>query len=356
MPIFMNDPTMRDVQYQVGSYRDSFSLADLFTNRLSSRMSQFGEAAKTKTMELTSGFQDFGLKDIREERREAGIGKASAESEKALGALAQAKQSRGPITSLSKLVHTRQQKLQNLQRARKSLERAKDMYKMTGTSFEYDLTGYDVKAPEAAAFETQFDQAIEQRKQQYAEMYGFDSFEDMPADYASVGAVGPQGQSQESTIGQRDIMDMIMSDMTGMDYSDLVRLNTWTQEGYQHSGAGWYQPYAQQGLQDYTGDQMEALKAFYVTSNLQSYEAARKTAEQEDLFRQKAAKTAREQTIAGGKALEKSATKSIGQSLEDVQLQIRELDTDFMNKLGAFTDGSRKKKVRSVSFDEGRPQ
>jgi len=354
MSIFSNDPTKRDLFSRIWhSSRDRMTYspnwADRFTKHLESTMSKMGEVSKTKTMELTSGFKDFGLKDVKEERREAGISQASEESTKALDAIAQAKQSRGPITSLSKLVQTRQQKLQNLQRARKSLERAKDMYKMTGTSFKYDLTGYDVKAPEAAAFEAQFDQAIEQRKQQYAEMYGFDSFEDMPETYALVSS-SISGHTQPAIAGQRDIMDMIMSDITGVDYQDLVNLNT-----YDASSDGDWSEYANR-VHTYTADQMEALKSFYVTSNLQSYEAARKTAEQEDLFRQKAAKTAREQTIAGGKALEKSATKSIGQSLEDVQLQIRELDTDFMNKLEAFTEGPRKKKVRSVSFDEGRPQ
>jgi len=356
MSIFMNDPTMRDIQYGVGSYQESFNLADLFTNRLSSRMSQWGEAAKTKTMELTSKFKDFGLTDVSEERRATDVSKASQESTQALEAIAQAKQTRGPITSLSKLVQTRQQKLQNLQKARKSLERAKDLYKVTGADMKYELTGYDVKAPEASFFEEQFTQAVEQRKQQYAEMYGYESFVDIPETYASVGSIGPQGQSQTSSIGQRDILDMIMSDITGMNYGDLVRLNTWTQEGYMHPGAGWYQPYAQEGIQDYTGDQMEALKSFFVTSGMQSYKTAQQTAKQEDIFRKKTAETAQQEIIKGQKALKKSAGSSLSGSLEDVQLQIRELDVDFMNKLGAFTEGPRKKKVRSVTFDEGRPQ
>jgi len=360
MPIFMNDPTMRDIQYEVGNYKDSFAIASIFSNRLSSRMSQWGEAAKTKTMELTSKFKDFDLTDASEERRATVVSKASQESTQALEAIVQAKQTRGPITSLSKLVQTRQQKLQNLQKARKSLERAKDLYKATSVNMKYDLTGYDVKAPEALFFEEQFTQAVEQRKQQYAEMYGYESFADMPETYASVGSIGYQGQSQSQTssVGQRDILDMIMSDLTGIDYGDLVRLNTWTQEeGYMHPGAGWIQPYAELGVQDYTSDQMEALKSFFVTSSMQPYSTAKETATQADIFRKKTAETAQQEILKGQKALKKSADSSLNESLEDVQLQIRELDTDFINKLGAFTtEGPRKKKVRSVTFDEGRPQ
>lgn len=360
MPIFMNDPTQRGAITGPGDIGQSNPWAQLFTERLQSKMSQWGEASKTKTMELTSGFNPFQLTNVREQRQEAQLKEAQAASGEALQAIGKASQRGGPIKSLSQLVQKRSQKLQSLQKARKSLEQSKKLYEFSGVDFKYESTGYNPFTPEASSFEEQFDTAIEQRKQQYAEMYGYGSFGEMYEGY---------GLTSEGTadVGQRDILDMIMSDITGMSYEDLAMLNTinlreemmwdpnYGQPGFtgpSHIGTGRYTGQAE----TYTQDQMAALRDFFVSSNLQAYEAANKRAAAEETFRQQAAMSAREQAIKGGKAVQKQAGKEIGKSLEDVQLQIRELDEDFMKKLTSFQTGPRKKKVRSVSFDEGRPQ
>lgn len=359
MPIFMNDPTQRDILTSPGNILDSQQWADIFTERVQSKMSQWGKASQTKTMELTAGFTPFELTNVQKERQEGQLKEAQAVSKEALQAIGQASQKGGPIKSLSQLVQKRSQKLQSLRQARKSLEQAQKLYEFSGVDFKYEGTGYNPFTPEASTFEKMFDTAIEQRKQQYSEMYGYSSFDEM---YEGYGVDTPHRE-----IGQRDILDMIMSDLTGMSYEDLAKLNT---IGYQKElettfgGSGdvyrgpqtrWTGRYEGEA-KTYTADQMAALKDFFISSSVQGYEAANKKAAAEEAFRQKAAQSAREQAIKGGRAVQKQASKEIGKSLEDVQLQIRELDEDFMKKLTSFQTGPRKKKVRSVSFDEGRPQ
>lgn len=349
MPIFLSaakyhDP-FRDITH---SSRDrqtySPNWAAAFEEKLTSKMNAWGHESRMKTMDLTSGFEDMNLRDVAAERTQGAMKEAGAESQKSLAAIQAAQQRGGPVRSLSQLVKTRGQKRQQLQQARKSLQKAQDLYKVSGSSFKYESTGYNPFTPEASMFEQQFDEAVQQRKQEYAEMHGFASFDEVPQGYA---AVSSAAQGTETGVGQRDIMDMIMRDITGVQYRDLVNLNIYDY-GTDVNAAG-YTP------RDYTTDQMAVLKDFFVTSSLGAYEAANRQAAAEESFRAEAARTAKEQTVKGQKALQKTSKEQLGKSLEDVQLQIRELDEDFMKKVGSFNVGPRKKKVGSVSFEEGRP-
>lgn len=370
MSIFGSTAQNRDLMYRSGDLHLSQPWADEFTERLSNKMNRWGAISKTKTAELTSEFEDANLREQGTEVKERKLKAAQTESQKALEAIEQSKETGGGISSLSKLIQTRNKKKQNLKRAKQALERAQEFYKATGTNFTYEETGYDTMTPEADFYETQFDLAVEQRKQEYVEMYGFENFEDLQEGYAmtdyTIGMkyydnVGGQGHGQSlktpeysGNPGQRDIMDMVMSDIIGMDYGTLAKLNT---IDLQDTGmAGTQELYAKQGnLRSYTADQMEVLKDFFVTSNIESYKAASSRAKAEDRFRKQAAKDAEGAALRGAIGLEKSSAQEIGQSKEQVQLQLRELDQDFMKKIGAFKTSPKKRKVRQVSFTKDRP-
>lgn len=365
MPIFLNESSYfnpytginKSIQDRV-TYSPNWASA--FEEALTSTMQKWSHESKMKTLELTSGFKDMNLRDVAASRRERQLDEAAEASEKSLIAVESAKRKGGPIRSLSQLVKRRGQKRQRLQAARKSLEQAQELYKVTGSSFKYEGTGYVPTELDAATLEQEWDSSIEDRKQEYAELYGYDSFDDMPEGYAAITSV----YDPNAGVGQRDIMDKIMSDITGVVYRDLVNLNTHdygTDYGVDTShfstrflqnpeGAKSYVP------KNYTQDQLAVLKNFYVTSKLTAYESANKQAAAEDKFRKQAATTSQQQAIKSQKMVQKASTEEVGKSLEDVQLQIRKLDEDFMKNLTSFNTGPRKKKVRSVSFDEGRPE
>ena len=350
MPIFGNTAQMRELQTRSGDLHLSNPWAEEFTERLQSRMRQFGEASQTKTMELEGEFKDFGLKESGSELREARLKEAGLESQKALTNIERAKGRGGKISSLSQLVQSREQKRQRLQQAKQSLERAQEFYKATGSQFQYKETGYNVETPEAATYEQMFDDAVAERRQEYAEMYGYDRFEDAFEGYGMLNYdTNQDGSVAYRGVGQRDIMDMVMSDITGMSYEDLARLNTvHVQDRGNVATHG--------DLSSYTPDQMEVLRDFFVTSNVGAFEAAASRAEAEDKFRQESVAAAKQQALSGARALEKKSGEKLGSSLEDVQLQLRELDDDFMKKVGSFKSSARRRKVKSVSFDKGRPQ
>lgn len=366
MPIFMNDMSQRNIRYTSGSRGSSQAQADEFTARIQSQMKRLGKESQLKTLELTGDFKDFNLNEETADLRKNTLKQAAEESKNALASLS-GPSSFGKIASISELTSRRDQKRQRLLQTKKSLDRAEEFYKASGASFSFNETGYNPFTPEASTYEAIFDQAVEQRKQQYTEQYGQASFDElgegygMSQDYLQSNMTAEQYEAyqaadsftekqammleyipegQDNRIGQRDIMDMVMSDITGMSYDDLAALNT-----YRGSDTD----------ANYTSDQLSAVRDFYISSNMQAFEAANKRAASEDAFRKEAVDQAKSSVLSSGKALEKTSKESLGQSKEQVQLQLRELDESYMKKLGSFNTGPKKKKVRQVSFTEDRP-
>jgi hypothetical protein len=360
MPIFLNDITMRDLNVRSGDAHSSQPLADHFTKRLQSKMEMFGKESETKTAEFLKDIDPAMLREASASKRKARSKEAEVASKDAVKAIAESKPGPRKIVSLGQLSSVRQKKKEQLQKARRSLERSQELYKEAGSSFTYNRTGYTNKVANPAEFASTFDKAVEERKQAYAKQYGFDSFESMGKGYAvdtySISTDEETGAySANYTAGQRDVMDMVMADITGMDYEELAQLNTFKLKDAYLSG----QNVAQQGqsgdYSEYTSDQMAVLKDFYIQSNVQAVEAANERAKSEDANRAAIADAAKKGALKTQSSTKQLADQEIGKSLENVQLQLRELDEQFMKDVKVFQGGKRKRKVSKVDFGKDRP-
>jgi len=357
MAIFTSAINQRDLYRGYGDRRGSQRRANLFSARLGSRMKQWGELSKTNTMELTSDFANPNFRDIREERDVAGIRQAEKFSEKAVANLQKSKLT-APALSEGSYIKKTMERRQALQQSKRALEKANEFYSNIGSTFRFDETGYTRLDPSADKFYTEFDEAVERRKQEYAEMYGAESFDDLGDSYAQFGS---DRWNQMGEVGQRDIMDMVMSDITGMSYEDLVELNA-----YHVAAEGHYNEdsrnrldmrvrYDTSRLEDYTSEQLEGLREFYASSGAQGIKAANKLAAAEDESRRESAIASQRATIASQQKRKKTASEELSKSSEEIQLQLRELDEDFMKNIGSFRSAPKKRKVPKVSFTEGRP-
>ena len=337
MSIFSNTANIRDLYQGYGDRSGSPRRANLFSARLSSRMKQWGELSKTNTMELTSDFANPNFRDIREERDIAGTRQAEKFSEKAVANIQKSKLT-APALSESSYIKKTMERRQALQQSKRALEKANQFYSNVGSTFRFDETGYTRLDPNADKFYNEFDTAVERRKQEYAEMYGEESFDDFVEGYG-------QFDSLNQNVGQRDIMDMVMSDITGMEYGELASLNLWNVDGQDSTT----------NAENYTSEQLDALKEFYVLSNTQSRKAANRLADAEDESRRDSAIESQRATIASQQKRKKTASEELSKSSEEIQLQLRELDEDFMKNIGSFRSAPKKRKVPKVSFTEGRP-
>ena len=415
MSIFSSAASRRNLYHGYGDLRGSQRRADHFSARLGSRMGWWGQEASVRTKELTSGFKDPKYKDVLQERDEAVI--KEAEDLSATGvAMMNKGSSVGRSSSLREYVKKTQQRRQNLQQAQQSLTKANELYKNVGAAFRYNETGYTPLNADADQFYDEFDQAVERRKQEYAEMYGKASFEDMASGYGQQQdfwlsgygneALGLEGAFSEEQIadlnsrleavesipgypeirnqelnevreawkqeyleefgdhraGQRDVMDMVMSDVTGMSYEDLAALNLWGVEdissmpgGHRAGGPDYVSRTTWENMADYTGEQLEGLREFYAETKSSGISKANEVALAEDAFRRRTAEDARSAVVASQKKRGKIASERLSKSKEGIQMELRELDENFMKNIGEFTDVPKKRKVPRISFAEDRP-
>lgn len=366
MSIFGNNVFRRNIQMLEGDIRDSQSWADEFTERLSNKMGRYGEEAKTKTTELVSTFNPDMMKDVYEDRDNKSMVLAQALSDKALKGLNNKLGS--SLKSEKGYFATIQKQKQTLKQAKKDLSKANELYQKTGSSFRFDTTGFTAIKTNAQEHYEEFDRQVEERKQAYAEEYGAASFNDLQEGYgmsqdylqsnmtdeeyqayqdsdwlAKIITATVMGQTQEDRrVGQRDVLDMVMSDIIGMDYQQLAQLNTIRG--------------TDENMLDYTGDQFKGLRDFYATSKVQGIEQANRAAELQDKLRKEGAVSAQMGKVASQKKRGKTAQESISKSQSDIDLQIRELDEQFMKNVGSFSSAPKKRKVPTVSFVEGRPE
>ena len=364
------------VSYTPGRINNSQTFADMFTQRVSNRMRRFGKESQTKTLELTSDFQNAQFEDSLSSRSEARFKEAEAQSLEAVAAISASKAG-GSAKSLSEYVTKTQRKRASLKKAQEALEKSKEFYDPIGAKVSFQETGFEQIKINQGQFARDFDDMIATRRDNYSKQLGV-NFDDLQDNYGMsqsfIGSnwenmteeeremwnssytddfAGTQGANwrsrfqqdfseagRDTRVGQADIMDMVMADLIGMDYGNLTQLNT-------YDGAG--------TNQGYTADQLENIRNFYITANVSALEQANQKASMEDDFRRKSAIEMQRGTIASQVKGKQAAEEKLSASSEDIQMQLRELDENFMKNIGAFADVPKKRKVPRISFAEDRP-
>ena len=383
MSIFLNDFSGSfDYFRGRGNAGQSVGIADEFTKRLTSKMSRFGKIGQTESMEYTKDIISANFKDEIAFDAEESFKEAEAKSMEAVAAIAASKVS-GKSKSLSEYVAKTQQRRQNLQKAQAALAKSKALYEPKGSRITYDETGYKPIEIDEEAILSKYDQQIQERRDAYAAEFGTTYDEAIKGKYRQeLGAryfftedvlsqlsdfeknyyndlITNVDRSTENNLeifasgimnkydikdkrmGQRDIDDAVMADLIGINREDLARLNTYEGVGTTDT--------------DFTSEQMDTLRDFYLTSKVSSIRSANERAAAEDEFRRRSAEETQRSTIASQIKGRDFAAKNLQASSDDIQMQLRELDENFMKNVGAFASVPKKRKVPKISFAEDRP-
>lgn len=368
--------------------------ANEFGSRLGVKAGRYSKQAATDTLEYTSGFNEFKMTDAMDDMNASSLKEGANYSEEAIDAIGRSK-NKGPATSLKDYISKTSNRRNILQSAQKSLGLAREKYKAKGVSITYDDTGYSALEENKGDHLRDFDTQVMGRANEYAKKFGHDSYEDMFAGYGienfsyTAGDVVQEeytdinGMQQTHNIqtanathegyGQRDVMDMIMADMTGMSYRELGELNQFdaSYSGFQQgrfnmneAGDDWSADEWAAGLggqvgnygKDYTKEQMQGLRDFYGQSQFEAVQNANTRASSESANRKKIAQATRSGKLGAQKGIQKISNEMLGNSEESIQMELRKLDENFMKNIGAFNTVPKKRKVPSISFVEGRPE
>ena len=379
MSIFLNDFSGSfDYFRGRGNKGQSVGIADEFTKRLTNRMSRFGKIGQTESMEYTKDIISANFKDEIAFDAEESFKEAEAKSMEAVAAIAASKVG-GKSKSLSEYVAKTQQRRQNLQKAQAALAKSKALYEPKGSRITYDETGYKPIEIDEEAILSKYDQQIQERRDAYAAEFGttYDEaaagkyrqelsaayfftpdrlaqMEDWEVEYYqdAANASTPNAREyiregfvkdmiekygfEDTRMGQRDIDDAVMADLIGISREDLARLNT-------YEGVG-------TTATDFTAEQMNTLRDFYLTSKVSSIRSANERAAAEDEFRRRSAEETQRSAIASQIKGRDFAAKNLQASSDDI-----ELDENFMKNVGAFASVPKKRKVPKISFAEDRP-
>lgn len=368
--------------------------ANEFSDRLGVKAGRYSKQAATDTLEYTSGFNEFKMTDAMDDRNAASLKEGADYSEEAIEAIGRFK-NKGPATSLKDYISKTSNRRSVLQRAKKSLGLAREKYKAKGVSITYDDTGYSPLEENKDNHLRDFDTQVMARANEYAKKFGHDSYEDMFAGYGIENWIYTAGDVIQETYrdsagtlqsrdiqtanashggyGQRDVMDMIMADITGMSYQDLGELNQYRASykvapemrfNMNEAGDDWSADEWAAGLsdevgnygKDYTKEQMQGLRDFYGQSQLEAVQNANTRALSESANRKKIAQATRSGKLGAQKGIQKISNEMLGNSEESIQMELRKLDENFMKNIGAFNTVPKKRKVPSISFVEGRPE
>jgi hypothetical protein len=386
--------------------------ANNFSDRLGLKAGRYVKEAETDTTEYTSGFNEFKMTDAMDDRNKASLIEGAAYSEEAIGFIGDSRSNK-PAKSLKDYVQKTNNRKAVLRRAQKSIGLARESYKAKGASITFDDTGYSPLEENKNKFLADFDSQITDRANKYAQEFGHNSFEDMFSGYGadnysySLGEVESRVNKRTGKVeefqttnrtnegfGQRDIMDMIMADLTGMSYLDVGALNQWNSDyiekgayrrdrnswsPYTNANAGYgttkiidgfnaeewvsslggatnkYGGTASYG-KDYTQEQLTGLRDFYGQSQLEAVQNANNRAISESDSRKKITESTRIGKLGAQKGIQKVSNEMLGKSEAAIQMELRNLDEKFMKNIGAFNTVPKKRKVPSISFVEGRPE
>jgi hypothetical protein len=365
-----------------------------YSGLLREKAGTFGTMSMAQLNERVAGFQDFGLENMREgyiEKRmnEAALMRQSAIEEVDITPAATR------VTNLGQAQANRNRRVQGYLGAKRKLKQAQGLTEEQQSSFRYNMTEYDRLNPEIDTYYAEFDQMIDERKQAYAQAYGMDSFDDftegfgmfatqevmgqigtgvyedqfgqeVPASYAGLPGIterteeGMITQADFDAVGQQDIMNMILADITGMSYDDLTYAST--------AELGFTSEIGQLALSNRELDMdlvsnlgeggIESLRETYANYFYMAAEGADRAADLEDAFRIASAAKAKRDDAINQKRMASVSEETTSEAITDINRGIRQAEQEYEQTksqlLGGGTPSQRK--AKAVTFKDERPQ
>lgn len=292
---------------------------DDYKNLVSKKGENFGSFSQGELNLARTSFNDYGLKNLREAYTQRMSNEAMDLREEAAGEKARTVK----VTSLAKAQQNRQARMEALQKQKRLIESADSTSgNSLGATMTYDRTGYARNNFEDDYFGQQFDEQIQSRREEYAQEYGFDSYESANSGWA----INSNWKDDGLEPGTQDIDTMVLGDMLGMSYEDLSRIFLVDDsEGYNEEG---------------TSKTLEGLRETYQAVLGGGADAADKLADEEDKFREKGAVEARREIISDQIANKNAVEEGSAQNISEIKRQMRATEAGYKKTESALTEGS----------------
>lgn len=306
--------------------------------------------------EQMATWKDAVMVDTRDEFVQRRLSESKAAREGSIDTINQATSYGKRPSSTSEARQLYSKRIEGFKRARAKLRQAGQATGDLSTKISYNETGYEMLDPDMDKFYAEFDAAIEGRKQEYAEIYGFDDYSDLAAGYSGMWkdkteqelsamdddqlAAWEEAKAKQDAygIGQQDIDALILGDIMGMSLYDLAFLET-------------------ADVDFSVGESMGQIRENFGDLYKKTIEGSNQAAAFENENRMKLAKkmeAEKRKTIA---QLQENQAESIAEQQSSIRDAERSAKKSLDKQMESLTDmgPARRKKVKGLDFNEGRP-
>ena len=400
--IFSYDPKPREIRTRTGrlGYFDedwhglSGDIKDTITGKVDNlkalatkKGEGWGSMGQSQVESAVKGFNDFGLKNMREGYADRKLKEAADQRADGLAETKEMNVPNSRVTTVAQAQANLDRRIQGFTEAKKKIRAANQTVDAAaGTAFTYSETGFERLDPKMDDYYAQFDREITKAQDMYATEHGYSSWDEVADGFGMFASnqvervqTSPFGHTvwdytapmvdgkyqaktymsteQNTRAHKEDIMSFILSDMTGISADDLVYMST-ADIGYDWEKEGMSSADRAGEAQNVSSEMLSSMRDTYAKIFYGSANAANKAAEGTDMFRAQAAKEAKKNTMTAQARMSEASENSTAEAVMELNAGIRTAEQEYESTKYRLLSGGigGKRKVKDVSFKDTRPE
>jgi hypothetical protein len=347
----------------------------------------WGSMGQAQVETAVAGFQDFGLTNMREGYADRKLKEAEASRADGLAETQSIDVPNSTVTTVGQAQANLDRRIQGFSAAKKKIRAANQAVDDSqGASFSYNATGYEKLNPNIDNYYAEFDAQIAKAQQLYAEDHGYETWDDVNEGFGMFsstsrevtrGVTNSRGvpqyrmtrdgreqimetvtvNEQNTRAHKQDIMNFILSDMTGISADELTYIAT-AEIGHKSEKGGMYQASRAGEAQNIGTDAIAAMRDTYGKIFYGSANASDTAAEATDAFRVQAAKEAKTNTMTSQARMKEASENSTADAVMELNAGIRTAEEEYEDTKYRLLSGGigGKRKVKDVNFKSTRPE
>ena len=352
----------------------------------------WGKMGQAQMETAVTGFQEFGLRNMREGYADRKLKEAEASRADGLEETQSISVPNSTVTTVAQAQANLDRRIQGFSAAKKKIRAANEAVdEAQGTSFKYNQTGFERLNPNIDHYYDEFDRQIASAQELYAKDHGYDSWDDVESGFGMFSSTtheyervvtdhagraqydyskgrNEQGgwdyqmetiteQRQNTRAHRQDIMNFILSDMTGISADDLTYMAT-AEIGYDYERSGMDSAGSAGRANAFAPDAIAAMRDTYGKIFYGSAAATDQVADGTDQFRAEAAKKAKTNTMASQARMKEASENSTADAVMELNAGIRTAEEEYdATKYRLLSGGiGGKRKVKDIDFKSTRPE
>ena len=323
--------------YDWESDKPTQTMSDFFTERNIDYIQKMGSRNKDMILGAQESFADAGFKSSSEEATRQSVAAGTDKFEKVKELMDESQQGAIRVTDEGSLVSRYNRQKENIRRAKAVARKGGALVgNIQDPRIQYSKTGFQGRGLDSLDYYDQFDAQFQERREAYAKMYNQESYDSIERD----DYWGHDDHDWSTSVNKAAIDAQVLGDILGMRGDELQALD-W-------EDGEWSRNTVQ--------DKIEELRELFVSNNMSMDASMQELSDTENKLREETAQSMKKAATAGAIKRKQQAEELTATSEQSIRAAERKAEDAFQKGMSQIADGgsNKKKKVRGVSFNEGR--